>query len=152
VPIGPTGADYEQNGPGTGYVRDSGRVRTILPHPTDANTVYLLTSGGGLWVTQNFTAALPAWRALTDSQVTTGGGSVAFGRTPSVIYCRTSTPICMPLRNPLAGRSAYTGISVKYPNFTSVTVNLGTAYAGKNVQIRFRVGTDKAARECCFDD
>ena len=85
VPIGPTGADYEQNGY-SGLVRDSGRARTILPHPTDPNTVYFLTSGGGLWVTHNFTATLATWTPLTDSLVTTGGGSVAFGRTPSVLY------------------------------------------------------------------
>src|SRR3979490_1698927 len=34
VNIGPTGADFEQNGSFTGHVRDSGRARSILPHPT----------------------------------------------------------------------------------------------------------------------
>ena len=83
VPIGPEGADYETNG-FTGFVRDSGRVRRILPHPTDPDTLYLLTSGGGLWVTHDFTAAATAWTPLTDTLPTTGGGSVAFGRTPGV--------------------------------------------------------------------
>ena len=92
VPIGPTGADYEQNTSATGLVRDSGRVRAILPHPTDPKTVYLLTSGGGLWVTNTFTSSPPAWRPLTDAQVTTGGGSVAFGRTPSVLYLGLGDP------------------------------------------------------------
>jgi hypothetical protein len=55
VAIGRTGADYEQNG-FSGLVRDSRRARTVLPHPTDANTLYFLTSGGRLWVTHNFTA------------------------------------------------------------------------------------------------
>jgi len=66
VPIGPTGADYEQNFY-SGLVRDSGRARTILPHPTDPNTVYFLSSGGGLWVTHNFTANPATWTPLTDS-------------------------------------------------------------------------------------
>jgi hypothetical protein len=92
VPIGPTGADYEQNGSFTGFVRDSGRARTILPHPTDSDTVYFLTSGGGLWVTNNFTATQSTWRPLTDSLVTTSGGSVAFGRTPSVLYLGLGDP------------------------------------------------------------
>src|ERR1700738_4771159 len=82
VPIGPTGADYEQNFY-TALARDSGRARTILPHPTDPNTLCFLTSGGGLWVTHNFTANPTTWTPLTDSLVTTGGGSVAFGRTSS---------------------------------------------------------------------
>src|SRR3954471_2353944 len=47
VSVGPTGSDYDQNGSFTGHVRDSGRARTILPHPTDPNIVYFLTSGGG---------------------------------------------------------------------------------------------------------
>ena len=91
VPIGPTGADYEQNFY-SGLVRDSGRARTILPHPTDPNTVYFLTSGGGLWVTHNFAATPATWTPLTDSLVTTGGGSVAFGRTPSVLYLGLGDP------------------------------------------------------------
>src|SRR5712671_134711 len=93
VPIGPTGADYEQNGSFTGFVRDSGRARTILPHPTDSNTVYFLTSGGGLWVTHNFTSATTTWAPLTDSLPTTGGGSVAFGRTSTMLYLRLTHPL-----------------------------------------------------------
>src|SRR5262249_9445594 len=48
VSIGPFDGDYEQNGSFTGHVRDTGRARTILPHPTDPDIVYFLSSGGGL--------------------------------------------------------------------------------------------------------
>src|SRR5882672_3724347 len=92
VPIGPEGADYETNGAFTGFVRDSGRVRRILPHPTDPDTLYLLTSGGGLWVTHNFTSSATTWTPLTDLLPTTTGGSVAFGRTPNVLYLGTGDP------------------------------------------------------------
>ena len=44
--------------------------------------------------------------------------------------------------NPLAGQSAYAGTSPGYPGFSTVTVNLGTAYQGQTVRIRFRIGTD----------
>ena len=91
VPIGPTGADYEQNAISY-FQRDSGRARRILPHPTDPNTVYFLTSGGGLWVSHDFSAAQAHWRPLTDFLSTTSGGSVAFGRTPSVLYLGTGDP------------------------------------------------------------
>src|SRR5215470_16174238 len=67
IPIGPTGADYEQNASFTGHVRDSGRARTILPHPTDPNTLYFLTSGGGLWKTTNFESGNTTWTPLTDN-------------------------------------------------------------------------------------
>src|SRR5438270_4999101 len=86
IPIGLADAAYEQNGAFNGLVRDSGRARKILPHPTDANTLYFLSSGGGLWVTNNFLSDPPIWRPLTDNLPTTGGGSVAFGRTPNVLY------------------------------------------------------------------
>jgi photosystem II stability/assembly factor-like uncharacterized protein len=92
VPIGPADAEYEQNGGFAGRVRDSGRARKILPHPTDANTLYFLTSGGGLWVSNNFLSDPPTWRPLTDNLPTTGGGSVAFGRTPNVLYLGLGDP------------------------------------------------------------
>jgi len=95
VPIGPTGADYEQNG-FTFPERDSGRARTILPDPNDASTVYFLTSGGGLWVTHDFTAATTHWAPLTDTIATTGGGAVAFGRSTgagnTTLYLGTGDP------------------------------------------------------------
>jgi hypothetical protein len=92
IPIGPEGADYESNGGFTGAVRDSGRARRILPHPTDPDTLYFLTSGGGLWVTHNFTSASTTWTPVTDNLPTTTGGSLAFGRTPNVLYLGTGDP------------------------------------------------------------
>ena len=62
VSIGPAGADYEQNGSFTGHVGDSGRARTILPHPTNPDIVYVLTSGGGLWRTNNWQSSETTWR------------------------------------------------------------------------------------------
>ncbi len=44
--------------------------------------------------------------------------------------------------NPIEGRNAFTGQSPGYPGFTAVTVNLGTAYQGQSVRVRFRIGTD----------
>ena len=90
--IGPTSADYEQNGSFTGHVRDSGRARTVLPHPTNPDIVYLLTSGGGLWRTDNWTAGRSKWRVLTDDLPTTGGGAVAFGRDPNTLYLGLGDP------------------------------------------------------------
>jgi hypothetical protein len=92
VSIGPAGADYEQNGSFTGHVRDSGRARTILPHPTNPNIVYFLTSGGGLWKTNNWSSDHTEWTALTDDLPTTGGGAVAFGRNPGDIYLGLGDP------------------------------------------------------------
>jgi hypothetical protein len=92
VNIGPTGSDYEQNGSFTGHVRDSGRVRTILPHPTNAGIVYVLKSGGGLWRTNNWTSPNTEWTPLTDDLPTTGGGSVAFGKNANHLYLGLGDP------------------------------------------------------------
>jgi hypothetical protein len=92
VSIGPAGADYEQNGSFTGHVRDSGRARTVLPHPTNPDVVYLLTSGGGLWRTNNWQSSETTWEVLTDDLPTTGGGSVAFGRNPNTLYLGLGDP------------------------------------------------------------
>jgi hypothetical protein len=92
VPVGPIGADYEQNGAFTGHVRDSGRARTILPHPTNPDILYFLTSGGGLWKTTNFTSSQTNWTQLTDNLPTTGGGAVAFGRNPDTLYLGLGDP------------------------------------------------------------
>src|SRR5215468_138161 len=89
--IGPVKSNHIQNGV-LRTVTDSGRARTILPHPTDPNTVYFLTSSGGLWKTTNFQKNKPDWVALTDGLVTTSGGAVAFGRTPDTIYLGLGDP------------------------------------------------------------
>ncbi len=85
VNLGPTSSDFTQNGIQLTKV-DSGRARTILPHPTDPDTVYFLNAGGGLWKTTNFTTATPTWTPTTDFVGSTAGGSAAFGRTASVLY------------------------------------------------------------------
>ena len=45
-------------------------------------------------------------------------------------------------QNPLRGRAAYTGQSPSYPQLERVTVELGDAYLGETVQVRFRIGSD----------
>ncbi|WP_426752009.1 myxosortase-dependent M36 family metallopeptidase [Myxococcus sp. Y35] len=47
--------------------------------------------------------------------------------------------------NPLAGKPALSGWNTEFPGMLPATIDLGTAYAGKTVQIRFRVGTDESA-------
>ena len=77
--LGPTKTNHIQNGISLNVV-NSGRMRSILPNPSDPNVVYLLTSSGGLWKTTSFTKTFPAWTAVTDNQFSTSGGAAAFGR------------------------------------------------------------------------
>lgn len=53
-------------------------------------------------------------------------------------------PITDQAGNPLATRQAFVGDSPSYPEFTSASVDLGTAFANMSVMIRFRVGSDEA--------
>jgi photosystem II stability/assembly factor-like uncharacterized protein len=89
--IGPTRANKTENGIKLS-VTDSGRLRTIMPHPTDPNTVYLLSSSGGIWKTTNFEAPYPVWNPITDKAITTSGGAAALGRDPNTLYYGTGDP------------------------------------------------------------
>ena len=89
--LGPLKSNHIQNGV-LRTVTDSGRARTILPHPTNSNILYFLTSSGGLWKTTNFQSNTPNWVALTDGVITTSGGAAAFGRTPDTIYLGLGDP------------------------------------------------------------
>src|SRR5437867_3972907 len=138
VNIGPTGADYEQNGSFTGFVIDSGRARTILPHPTNPDIVYFLTSGGGLWMTSNFTASPPTWQPLTDGLVSTSGGSVAFGRTPSVLYLGLGDPFDVINVAGVMVKSIDGGTTWSAP------FDLGNPFAVRDVKVDLSVGTTTA--------
>lgn len=89
--IGPTKSNHIQNGV-LRTVVDSGRMRTILPHPSDPNILYLLTSSGGLWKTTDFLMNKPHWTSKTDFVATTSGGAAAFGRDPNTIYLGLGDP------------------------------------------------------------
>ena len=61
--LGPTGANFEQNGVQIKGV-DSGRLNGIVVSPVDGKTIYVATSGGGVWKTAN---GGQSWLPLTDS-------------------------------------------------------------------------------------
>ncbi|WP_437514215.1 M36 family metallopeptidase [Sorangium sp. So ce1099] len=50
-----------------------------------------------------------------------------------------------PSVNPLAGRQGFVGANEGWPAQVPVTLDLGTAFAGKTVKVRFRIGTDAYA-------
>jgi hypothetical protein len=89
--IGPQRSNWIQNGLHVSE-SDTGRVRTFLVHPTNPDVLYVLTSSGGLWKTTNFSDPRPAWRATTDSILSTSGGAAAFGKDPETIYLGTGDP------------------------------------------------------------
>ncbi len=78
INLGPTSDNYEVNG-GTYTKVDSGRARSILVDPRDANIVYLATAGGGVWKTYDALTPVtdtagPHWQPITETI-----GSLAIG-------------------------------------------------------------------------
>ncbi len=74
--IGPTCVFNGQLGyDSTGRGTVSGRVTCIAPHPTQANTVYVGTAGGGVWRT---TDNGESWEPLMDHSVSMAIGALAF--------------------------------------------------------------------------
>ncbi len=55
----------------------TGAVNAVVPHPTDANIMYVAAVNGGIWRTSNATAASPTWTQLTDGLRTNSIRSLA---------------------------------------------------------------------------
>ena len=89
--LGPSSAQYQTNGV-TLAVSDSGRVRRVLQDRKESDRVYVLTSGGGLWSTDNFADRNPEWKPLTDNQFNTSGGNMAQGRAAKTLYVGLGDP------------------------------------------------------------
>lgn len=89
--VGPYRSNWIQNGVRVNE-SDTGRVRTFLIHPTNADIVYVLKSSGGLWKTTNFSDPRPNWRPMSDTVLSTSSGSVAFGRDPETLFLATGDP------------------------------------------------------------
>jgi len=129
VSIGPSDARYAQNGSFTGLITDSGRARAILPHPTNPDVVYFLSSGGGLWRTNNWQSASTQWQVLSDDLPTTGGGSVAFGRDPTTLFLGLGDPYDQILVGGAVTRSRNGG------NSWEPVIELGSAVSVRDVKV-----------------
>jgi photosystem II stability/assembly factor-like uncharacterized protein len=87
--IGPTKANFIFNGV-TLNVTDAGRVRSFAPHPSDANTLYVAFSGGGVWKTVNGGAN---WTPLTEALGSLSVGWLAMDRAnPNTLYLGLGDP------------------------------------------------------------
>jgi hypothetical protein len=53
--------------------------------------------------------------------------------------------------NPLGGRRAFVARNPAWPARDTVSIDLGTAFAGQTVRVRFRIGTDQAAGDAGWE-
>src|SRR5215471_746812 len=62
----------------------TGRIVGIAAHPTDPNTLYVATAGGGVWKTVDGGVN---WAPLTDTQETLFMGAIALAPSdPNIVY------------------------------------------------------------------
>jgi hypothetical protein len=59
----------------------TGAVHALAPHPTDADTLLVATVNGGIWRTNNATAASPSWSKVSGSLPTTSFSAIAYDPT-----------------------------------------------------------------------
>jgi photosystem II stability/assembly factor-like uncharacterized protein len=59
----------------------TGAVRVAVPHPTDANIVYIGAVNGGIWKTMDAMSPNPTWEPLTDDARSLSTGALAFDPT-----------------------------------------------------------------------
>src|SRR5438067_1523960 len=79
--------DWIEQGPGpniNGQVENvtpnnpvAGAINAIAPDPQNANVLYVATVNGGIWKTNNATAASPSWIPLTDRFPSLSFGDIA---------------------------------------------------------------------------
>lgn len=88
----------------------SGRMLDIATHPTDPNTWYVATAGGGVWKTAN---AGTSWAPLTDAQPINFMGSIAIAPSnPNVIYAGSGEATWGPSKKILNRDNIYYGRGV----------------------------------------
>ena len=59
----------------------AGAIQAVAAHPTNPNILYVGTANGGIWRTNNATAASPTWTPLTDTDKSLSIGALAFDPT-----------------------------------------------------------------------
>jgi len=100
----------------TGRITLTGRINAVVPHPTDADTIYIAGDSGGVWKTVDGGLI---WRPLTDQQCTLNTTDLAIDPVnPDIVYAGTGWNGCVLLRSLDGGDSWSAPVSAfPKPNF-----------------------------------
>ncbi|MGZ6142286.1 MAG: hypothetical protein ACXWLM_03055 [Myxococcales bacterium] len=96
VNVGP--ASGTQVSPTTQAAADTGRIRKIVPHPTDANILYVATAGGGVWKSFDAQSAItlssgPHWASITSGLLSQSVGAFALDpNSPDTLFLGLGDP------------------------------------------------------------
>ena len=103
TPLGPAPVQSGSN-------LSTGRVAALVAHPTDPNTIYAATAGGGVWKT---TDGGTNWAPLTDNQETMYMGAIALAPSnPEVVYAGTGEASYGPSKIALRRENIFPGRGV----------------------------------------
>ena len=110
IPLNPTSWSFMGPAPLAAPTPNSGRMVDIAAHPSDPNTWYAATAGGGVWKTTN---SGTTWAPLTDQQPINYVGSVALAPgNPNIIYAGTGEATWGPSKKALNRDNIYYGLGV----------------------------------------
>jgi photosystem II stability/assembly factor-like uncharacterized protein len=128
INIGPDNADIAQDGPGD---VDSGRMRSIVPHPSNPDIIYVATAGGGVWKTWD---GGNTWTPLSDRLGALGTGSLAMDPSnPDVLALGFGDPFDSTLEASGITVTTDGGNTWSDPQPQTVTVN-GNAVVARQVR------------------
>ena len=125
---------------GSGF---SGRVSTVVPHPTDPNIVYVATARGGVWKTVDRGAS---WTPLMDQACSLAFGALAIDPVrPDILYAGTGDypwePGCGALRS-TDGGATWTALDLPAPS--QVPRGFGSAFINKILILPSTAGSTSA--------
>jgi hypothetical protein len=149
TPLGPLAVPNGQTYGGA-RVLISGRVTAIAPHPTNGDRIYIGTSRGGVWRTDD---GGQTWAALGDDQPSLAIGALAIGvDVPQVLYAGTGEGNVQLYSTAFALNSApgvYLGVGVLRSSDGGTTwVNNGTALFANHSF--YRIAVDQADANHAF--
>jgi len=107
-----------------------GAVQAIVPHPSNADILYLAAVNGGVWRTTNATSPNYQWMPLTDTQATLSSGAMVMDRTDLT----SSTLVVATGRRSSFGQSgALIGVLRSTDGGISWTALVGATLANQNL-------------------
>jgi hypothetical protein len=133
------------------HVRDGADGRWSIPDHSVASDQYLVTPALNVSATGSFGFTLVhRFDFEADILASYDGGVIEISTDDGKTWTDTAMQLVKggyngtvwSLNAPLKSRKAFTSQSAGFPAFTTTEADFGTAYQGKTVKLRFRVGTD----------
>lgn len=132
VNLGPTRAEEAWNSVTYSQV-DSGRVRSIVPHPVDPGILYLATAGGGVWKTYDNGAH---WEPLSDFLGGLATGALALDpHSPDSLYLGLGDPFDTQLPGLVSSKNGGATWSTPVPAVAQIGTTSAPATSVRDIKV-----------------